>query len=373
MRVPVAALSLLTSAVIVVDQWLGAPASFTNFFGYSPLLAARFYGMGNEAAAILFGSSIVGIALLFDQWPDSRWTTLGKRVGIPLLAVVVLSAAAAPFWGANIGVAIWGVVGFGLAWVLMNGHHVSGKTVLWLFVAVVAVIFAFAAIDLFGGGPQTHLGRAITSAEQGGWIELWNIVARKAETNMRVLTHTNWAYILVATLAFLGFMRWRPQGDFAGTLAENPDFADAITVSLVAGLVAYFTEDSGIVIPALEVFYVGVGVVWLMLARLRPHRAPKKAEQGRALSTRGRVWSELDTGRRDRRYLRPARRDRPLGHAGDARPVARSVREGIGGQLPRPPRVLRAGHRVARVGRVRDRGRRGRVELSSAAVRCSRR
>jgi len=63
-------------------------------------------------------------------------------------------------------------------------------------------------------------------------------------------------------------MRWRPQGDFAGTLSDNPNFADAITVSLVAGLVAYFSEDSGIVIPALEVFYVGVGIVWLMLARL---------------------------------------------------------------------------------------------------------
>jgi hypothetical protein len=59
MRVPVAALSLLTAGVIVVDQWLGAPASFTNFFGYSPLLAARFYGMGNEAAAILVGSCLL--------------------------------------------------------------------------------------------------------------------------------------------------------------------------------------------------------------------------------------------------------------------------------------------------------------------------
>jgi len=268
MRVPVAVLSLLTAGVIVVDQWMGAPASFTNFFGYSPLLAARFYGMGNEAAAILVGSTIVGMALLFDQWPHSVWTMRGKRFGIPLVGVVVLSAAAAPFWGANIGVAVWGVVGFGLAWVLMNGHHVSGKTVFWLFLTVVIVILGFASIDLFGGGPQTHLGRAISSAEQGGWIELWNIVARKAETNMRVLTHTNWAYILIATLGFLGFMRWRPQGDFADTLSENPDFADAITVSLVAGLVAYFTEDSGIVIPALEVFYVGVGIVWLMLARL---------------------------------------------------------------------------------------------------------
>lgn len=268
LRVPVAALSLLTSLVILVDQWLGAPASFTNSFGYSPLLAARFYGIGNEAAAMLFGSSIVGVALLFDQWPDAPAVKWGKRVGLPILGVIVIGTAAAPMLGANIGVAVWGVIGFGLAWVLMNGHHVSVRTVFWLIVAVVGVIAAFAAIDMFGGGAQTHLGRAISSAEQGGLIELWNIVARKAETNMRVLTHTNWAYILIATLAFLGFMRWRPQGDFAETLHENPDFADAITVSLVAGLVAYFSEDSGIVIPALEVFYVGVAIVWLMLSRL---------------------------------------------------------------------------------------------------------
>lgn len=268
MRVPIAMLSLLTALTIMVDQVLGAPASFTNTFGYSPLLAARFYGMGNEAAAILVGSSLVGVAVLFDQWPDSRWTAWGRQFGIPLLGVAVITTAAAPFWGANIGVAVWGVVGFGLAWVLMNGMHVSGKTILWLSVGMVAVIGAFAAIDMLGGDSQTHLARAIASAEQGGLVELWNIVARKAETNMRVLTHTNWAYILVATLAFLGFMRWRPQGEFAETLAQNPYFGDAITVSLVAGLVAYFSEDSGIVIPALEVFYVGVTIVWLMLSRL---------------------------------------------------------------------------------------------------------
>jgi len=273
-RVPIAALSLLTALTIMVDQLLGAPASFTNTFGYSPLLAARFYGMGNEAAAILMGSSLVGVALLFDQWPDSRWTRLGKLYGLPLLGVAVIGTAAAPFWGANIGVAVWGVVGFGLAWVLMNGRRVSAGTVIWMGLGVAVVIAAFAAVDLLGGGSQTHLARAITSAGQGGWIELWNIVVRKAQTNVRVLTHTNWAYILVATLAFLGFMRWRPQGGFAETLSANPIFADAITVSLVAGVVAYFSEDSGIVIPALEVFYVGVAIVWLMLGHLAEGAAP---------------------------------------------------------------------------------------------------
>lgn len=276
-RVPIAVLALLTTVVLLVDQWLGAPASFTNFFGYSPLLAARFYGMGNEAAAILFGASVVGLALLFDEWPEAKWTRIAKRYVLPLVGLAVMFTAAAPFLGANVGVAIWGTVGFGLAWFLMNGHHVSWKTLLWLFVASAVIIIGFAAIDLVGGRAQTHLGRAIGSAEQGGLIELWNIVARKAATNARVLTRTNWAYILVAVLAFLGFMRWRPQGDFADMLTRNPDFADAITVSLAAGVVAYFTEDSGIVIPALEFFFMGIALVWLMLGRERDASLAKLA------------------------------------------------------------------------------------------------
>ncbi len=268
MRVSVAALSLLTAVVLAVDQLLGAPASFTNFFGYSPILAARFYGIGNEAAAIMFGATIVGLALLFDQWPDARWVSWGKRFGVPLVGLLVVAISAAPFWGANIGVAVWGVVGFGAAWILFNDRKITWLSVVFVLGLIVAVIAAFAAVDVFGGGAQTHLARSLSSAQQGGLVELWNIVQRKAETNVRVLTHTNWSYILIATLAFLAFMRWRPHGDFAETLAENPAFADAITISLIAGAAAYFSEDSGIVIPALEVFYVGVSIVWLMLARI---------------------------------------------------------------------------------------------------------
>lgn len=274
-RVSVAFVSLLTSVTLLVDQWFGGSASFTSFFGYSPLLGWRFYGMGNEAAAILFGSSVVGMALIFDQWPEASWIGIAKRVVLPVYGLIAVSTVAAPFYGANVGVAVWGTVGFALAWVLMNGHHVSVKTIMWMAVAVVGMIGVFAAIDLFGGGEQTHLGRALTSAESGGLIELWNIVVRKAETNMRVLTSTRWTYVLIAVIAFLALMRLRPQGDFAETLAVNPNFADSITVSLVAGLVAYFTEDSGIVIPALELFYVGAAIAWLMLARARHREEPE--------------------------------------------------------------------------------------------------
>ncbi len=268
LRVTLGAVALLTSAVLMIDQWLGAPWSFTNFFGYSPLMAARFYGIGNEAAAILFGASIVGVALIFDEWPDARWVVFAKRWLLPVFGVTVVVTSAAPFWGANVGVAVWGTVGFVLAWVLMNGYRVTVGTVAVMIVAMVVSVGAFALLDMYGSGQQTHLARSLASAEAGGLTELWKIVARKAETNMRVLTHTKWAYILVAVIAFLSFMRWRPQGDFADTLSENPHFADAITISLVAGLAAFLSEDSGIVIPALEIFYVGVAIVWVMLARM---------------------------------------------------------------------------------------------------------
>jgi len=137
-----------------------------------------------------------------------------------------------------------------------------------VLLVVVVVIGVFSVIDLSGRGEQTHLGRAWSSASAGGVGELGVIIARKVQTNLRVLTHTNWVYVLFAILAFLGFMRWRPQGDFALTLAENPNFSAAMSACLVAGLAAFFTEDSGIVIPALIVVYVGTGTLYLMLSRL---------------------------------------------------------------------------------------------------------
>jgi len=267
-RIPVIALMSLTVFVILAEQYFGAPLSFVSFFGYSPLPAARFYGMGNEAASILFGASLAGLALVLDEWSTASWAPLARRYGVAVLGVLVVGTAAAPFLGANVGVAIWGVVGYGLAWMLMNGRRITWRTVAIMLVGVVLIIAAFAAIDLLGGGEQTHLGRSLSSAGQGGVGQLWTIAVRKAETNIRVFTRTNWSWVLVAVLAFLGFMRFRPQGDFADALAESPRYADAITVTLVAGALAFFTEDSGIVIPALIMLYTGAGIMWLMLVRV---------------------------------------------------------------------------------------------------------
>jgi hypothetical protein len=268
-RMPVVVLSLMTAALIGIDQLLGAPLSYTSFLGYSPLLAARYYGLGNEGAAILFGAAIIGYALLLDEYRDSRWARAAGLWGLPVLGLVVTVIGAAPTLGANVAVAVWGVVGFVAMWVIYNRIRVDWRIVVGAVLLMVMLVAVFSFIDLRAeSGSRSHLARAWESMAKGGVSELWLIVVRKAETNIRVLTRTNWSWVLVAVLAFLAFMRWRPQGDFAATLRDNPGYSAGMAACLIGGLAAYVTEDSGIVIPALIMVYVGVGILHLMLWRL---------------------------------------------------------------------------------------------------------
>ncbi len=268
LRVPAAALSLLTAALLLVDQLLGAPLSIVSLLSYSPLLGARYYGMGNEAAAIAFGALLVGSALLLDEWPEGGRAEQVRRWGIPAAGAAFVGIAAAPFLGANVGVAVWGTVGFSAAWALLGRRQVTWRYIGAVALLVLGAIALFSAVDLFAGGEQTHLGRALTGADQGGLRTLWTIIARKADTNARVLSSTGLTWLLAVVLALGVWARWRPGSDWPAMLAENPHFSAALRVAAITSVAAFFTEDSGIAIPALIALYVGVGLAWLMVARL---------------------------------------------------------------------------------------------------------
>jgi hypothetical protein len=271
--VPLIAMTAVTAIVLMVDQWVGAPLSFIGLFGYSPLLGARYYGLGNEMSGLLLGCVLVAVALSLDTWRDRRWAWHVRTWGWPVIALVVLGTAAAPFWGANVGPVAWMTVGFLVGWLMLNGRKIwTWRNLLLVVVLVVVMLVGLTAVDLLGGsGSETHLGRAVAGTQTGGLASLWDIVARKAETNARVLGRTNWTWLLVVMLVQLGYMRWRPRGEFAAFLKEYPAFSAAIAAALFAGVAGYFTEDSGIIIPALLMIPVGVSALYLMLGRVPPH------------------------------------------------------------------------------------------------------
>jgi hypothetical protein len=259
-------LGLGTAAVLLADQLFGAPLSFSGLFSYSPLLGARYYGIGNEGASIVVGGALAGLALLVDAKRDTAWVRHLRSWGPALAGLAIVVITAAPFLGANIGVIAWGTAAFGIMWLHLTGRKMTlGWFVLGIAI-VAAFVVAFSLYDLAGSGTQTHLGRAWESADSGGLVELWRIVVRKAETNWRVLRATNWSVLMIAILGFLAYMRWRPYGVFAETLDSYPAFGVAISAALWGSLVGYFTEDSGIVIPALVMLYITGCLLYLMLA-----------------------------------------------------------------------------------------------------------
>lgn len=268
--VALAFVGLFSTGVLLADQALGAPLSFSGMFSYSPLLGARYYGIGNEGASVVVGGALAGLTMLLDAFRDRPWAKPLRQFGPIVLGVTLVALCAAPGLGANVGVVAWGTVAFAILWMHLNGHRITWKSILGIVVVVGLFIVAFSAFDLLGGsGGQTHLGRAWESAGSGGIAELWRIVARKAETNWRVLRATNWSILMVAILAFLGYMRWRPQGVFAEALERYPAFAVAMTASLWGSLVGYFTEDSGIVIPALVMLFITGTLLHAMLSQVR--------------------------------------------------------------------------------------------------------
>jgi hypothetical protein len=260
--IALAAVGLGSAGVLLADQLLGAPLSYSGLFSYSPLLGARYYGIGNEGASIVVGGALAGLALLADAKRDATWVRHLRAWGPAVAGFAIVLVTAAPFLGANVGLVAWGTASFGILWLGLNGRRMTPGWFLLGVAIAVAFVAAFSLYDLSSGAAQTHLGRAWQSADAGGLQEL----VRKAETNWRVLRATNWSILMVAILAFLGYMRWRPHGIFAETLTAYPAFGVAITAALWGSLVGYFTEDSGIVIPALVMLYITGSLLYLMLS-----------------------------------------------------------------------------------------------------------
>ena len=260
------ALAALTSAAILADQWLGHPIE-SGLFSYSIRSGWRYYGMGNEGAALLVGASLAATGLGIDALAGSRLQRPLQRFGVPVVGVIVLVTAAAPFAGANAGVAVWGVVACAVAWGAMNGVRLSWRAALLTMLAVVLAVAAFAAIDLASArGSETHLARfasGILRGDVGATVEL---ISRKLANNLGYIRETPYTPLLAGFVVLLALLRFDRRRDLKRALASAPAYAAALLGVGIGGLVAMATEDSGVVMPALMLLSGATPALLLALA-----------------------------------------------------------------------------------------------------------
>ena len=247
-----AVVSATTMVVLAVDVITGSRLQLSSLMGLQPVVAGRFYGMGNATFALFATSTILLCTAV------SSALVLAGRQRAAAIAVVALGAFAVvvdgmPFWGADGGGPPALIPGLAYLVFASLGLRMTWRRAFAVLLGVVALFFLVAGADwLRAPADRSHLGRFIQAILDGNAMD---IVVRKGQQNLDILLGNAPLTLLVpAALLFVIYMLARPTS--WGSRAMQRSYAQAPT--LRAGLIAllitltigFLINDSGVAIPA---------------------------------------------------------------------------------------------------------------------------
>lgn len=252
-----------TLAVLLVDVLTGANLQLHTVLGYSPTIAGRFSGFGNLAFALLAAATFLVVS---GTWglvvASGRRLPLAAVVGV-LVAVVL--ADGLPMFGSDVGGVLALVPASAVVVLLLADRRLDATKAALIGVGTVAVLAAFAAVDLSRPKEQrTHLGRLASRllGDGGGVV---TVIERKINANISILTSSVWTWVIPVAVAFLAFLLWRRNRFLAQAEAEVPGLRAGLYATLVAAVLGFALNDSGIAVPAMMLGVVLPYVSWLVL------------------------------------------------------------------------------------------------------------
>ena len=258
---PLIVVAGITMSTLAVDVMTGSRLQLSSLMGLQPVVAGRFYGMGNVTFALFATSALLlatGLSSLVVRHSQTRAAAIVVIVGA---AAVLVDGA--PFWGADGGgppALIPALAYFVLA--------VLGIKMTWkrgLLIALGSSLFFFTVMFLDWLRPpqsRTHLGQFIQAIIDGTASD---IVVRKAEQNLAILRGNMPLTLLVpAALIFVFYVLARPTSWGSRSLQRSFEVVPTLRAGLIAVLVmatiGFAINDSGVAIPAVAAT-VGVPLI----------------------------------------------------------------------------------------------------------------
>jgi hypothetical protein len=256
---PVAALLALLLGLHLVDVMTGAHLQIATVFGYSPTVGGRFAGFGNVAFAQVAASAILLAAVVAHL--------VGRRRGT-LVATGILGASlladGMPIWGSDVGGVLAAVPAFSVVALGLSRARFSWRRAALLCGAAVAAVVAFGGLDLLRPAPErTHLGRLLERIGNEGFQPLGEVIQRKLAANLAVLPGSIWVPLVPAVLAFLGWLAWGTSDRLEAIRTRVPELRPALAGVLVAGVLGFALNDSGIAVPAMMLGVLNPVLVYL--------------------------------------------------------------------------------------------------------------
>ncbi len=268
---PLLAVLAFMLGVLLVDVMIGATLQMNTVFGYTPTVAGRFAGIGNLAFAQMAAAATILAGLLASR--------IGGRRGIVYalgLLGVVLVIDASPFWGSDVGGALTMVPTFAGVAVVLLGIRIRLRTVVVVGVGTLVVFLLAGFLDL--ARPEesrTHLGRLFEDIGANGWGAFETVVIRKLGANVAVLASSEWALMLPVVFGFILYLIWRAPGRLQRLQEVVPQERAARVGFVIAAVLGFALNDSGIAVPGLMLGVMNASLVYLVL---RTEDPPWKAE-----------------------------------------------------------------------------------------------
>ncbi len=220
---------IFAAAIFIADATGLLRLSVDSPFGYSTFFGGRYYGQGNVGMGLTLGAILaLAIALNCKQWLAGVFSFVGTIF------------VGAPFFGANIGGALTGIV------VALTAIF-SGRFRLWHLAVTVLVAIALlgglATFELMRPEPLTHFGRFVHSVAQGGIATFASMVWTKLGISLRAFRAVHWDMALLAQLALLIVLWLRLGKDWR------------LRTLLVGSIAALVFNDSGPQTPVAFAFF----------------------------------------------------------------------------------------------------------------------
>lgn len=269
---PLAGVLALVVATVVGDAVSGNPLQFNSVFGYSPVVAARFQGIGNLAFAQLAAGGILLAGLLAARIGGRT----GRRWAAGLLgALVVIDGA--PWWGSDVGGMLALVPAAGVTLVLLGGRRPRLRTSLLLLAATVAVVAMAALIDLaLPQGSQTHLARLVDVTSASGSGSFTTVVGRKLHASLSTFGAAPWSLMLPLAGCFVGALLWLAPDRLRRLETTFPPVVATAGGLGVVAVLGSFLNDSGLQVAGM-VLAVSVPALVVLLVAGRSAAATEPA------------------------------------------------------------------------------------------------
>ncbi len=203
----VGALAGANLLILATDLATGSHLQANSLLGYNPIVGGRYYGLGNQGAAIFIVSLFIFLGVVV-SWLRAR----GHRRAVIVVPIVIGLAAVFvsgnPSWGAKFGGTIAILAGLMVLLALLSKIRLTLLRLALIGVASLAILIGIAFLDwLRPAGARSHFGTFFDQIVTG---EALQVVGRKLGANLHII-QINPALAIVtplAVIAILVFLRY---------------------------------------------------------------------------------------------------------------------------------------------------------------------